>query len=480
MPRTFTSRLPWLAVLVAQVALAQGAKAPSFLAELAELRAAETASLKGNGDRLKVKYLDRQKANPADPMVPVAMAWMDLPSDGSWNAFKAIATMSPDNLWAKIGMGRVYTKWKMRDQAKAEFEGALKKDPNFFPAHLGLGFMWLAGGFSKEAEAEFRGVLKTVDDPEAHAGLGLVLVAQEKPDEAKVELKQAIALWPEQPAALQALLEIYIKANDAVAQLDIARKLVEVAPRNEKALRALADLTFESGNETGAVEEYEKLIRLGRPDVVVLRRMARVYKETNKGEQEERVLTSLAALDKDEPEPLVRLGELEGNRGAFEPAEKHLLEAVSRGPKKAGTHLMLAHVRLKKPDYAGALEALRDGAAGEGEGVEKAAAEAKELEKKIRLPAKAASGSIDAIYGQVGATLNAFYAARKRETPKLGSGAIKIRVKVSDAGAAKAVEVSEDQVGDPLLAAHAYWALKQAAFPKKKREPLFEFEFGKK
>ena len=43
-----------------------------------------------------------------------------------------------------------------------------------------------------------------------------------------------------------------------------------------------------------------------------------------------------------------------------------------------------------------------------------------------------------------------------------------------------AEDVLTDEVGDPILIAHAYFSLKDAVYPKKKREPVFEFEMGEK
>ena len=47
-------------------------------------------------------------------------------------------------------------------------------------------------------------------------------------------------------------------------------------------------------------------------------------------------------------------------------------------------------------------------------------------------------------------------------------------------GVIQAVEVVGDTVGDPVLTGHAYFALRDATFEKRKREPVFEFELGKK
>ena len=55
-------------------------------------------------------------------------------------------------------------------------------------------------------------------------------------------------------------------------------------------------------------------------------------------------------------------------------------------------------------------------------------------------------------------------------------GTIKVRVHVNDKGVVEGADVIKDSVGDPWLVGHAYFALKDAVFPKQKRDPVFEFE----
>ncbi len=63
--------------------------------------------------------------------------------------------------------------------------------------------------------------------------------------------------------------------------------------------------------------------------------------------------------------------------------------------------------------------------------------------------------------------------------PKLG-GDIKLRVRVAPDGVVQGVDVLTDTVGDSALLGHAYVALLDAEFEKRKREPVFEFELGQK
>jgi hypothetical protein len=53
-----------------------------------------------------------------------------------------------------------------------------------------------------------------------------------------------------------------------------------------------------------------------------------------------------------------------------------------------------------------------------------------------------------------------------------------VRVKVTSEGVVESSEVVEDTLGDVLLAGHAAFALRDAEFEMKRREPVFEFELG--
>jgi hypothetical protein len=49
---------------------------------------------------------------------------------------------------------------------------------------------------------------------------------------------------------------------------------------------------------------------------------------------------------------------------------------------------------------------------------------------------------------------------------------------VTAEGVVESAEIVEDTLGDPQLAGHAVFALKDAEFEKKRREPVFEFDLG--
>lgn len=463
-----------LSLLVASMV---SAAAPAPPEVLQELRGIESAALRGKGDELRIKYQDQARNRPADVLLRVYIAWTTLPSDEAWNQMKSIAALHPENPWVHLGMGRIYTAWKMRDQARAEYQLILKRDPKFSAALTGLGELAMVEGDLKTAQEQFRASLALFEDPRARGGLGLALVQAGKAAEAKVELDKAMRGWPDQPPVLTALLQIHRDAKDAKAAAETATRLAELQPKDPGVRKILADLRFEAGEKAEAAKEYERWMRVAAPTPEVISRLEKIYQELKDTDGEERTLQVHASLEKTNPEPSLRLAELAAAKGNHEVAEGHLLEAIDRDPRRASSHLQLARMRNKRGALFEALNEYRAATALEGAAVVEAKAERADLEKKIKLPLKPAKGSVDSIYASVAKGLNDFYLERKRQQPKL-AGELKIRVRVKATGEVESVDVVNDTVGDPLLAAHVYFALNDAQYQKQKREPVFEFELG--
>jgi Tfp pilus assembly protein PilF len=448
-----------------------------------ELEAISGAQARGTVGERRIDYQELARKHPSDPLPRVYLAWCDMPSDDSWNQLKGIATINPENPWVHYGMASVYTLWKMKDQARSELELLLKRDPQFYPAYVTQGDLALQGGDGVKAEERYRAALAVrPDDARANAGLGLVLLDQGKPDAAKQALDRSFKSWPDQPKVLRALYQLARDANDLPSAAKYAAALAELAPKDRAARKAIADLRFELDEKAEAAKEYERLLRLGDPEVPVLTRLAGIYKEASDGEAEERAQQQLAAVEKTDPAPCIRLAELMQARGAGESAEGQLLEAIARDPARGDAHLMLARSRLKRDDLYEAAESYRAAAAGAGPAAEDAKKESAELEKRFKLPLKKARGDVNSINWVVSGSLNELYGERRRANPKLAAGGVlKVRVRIDKDGVVQGVDLISDTVGDPVLAAHAYFALKDAGYEKKKREPVFEFELkGKK
>jgi tetratricopeptide (TPR) repeat protein len=471
-----------IAVLLA-AGVVQAAAPPPPSMTTAQMRAESQkvigATWKGGVDEVRLALQDKARKAPSDPLPRVLLAFCTFPSDDAWNQFKAIAQLYPDNPWAHLGMGLVYSSWKMRDQAKTAFDLALKLDPAFYPALVGQGELALQAGDYVGAEGRFRQALKLADDAQARAGLGTALNAQGRESEGRKELVASYALWKEQPRVVQELFTAARAETDLKRAAEYGEQLAALKPRDREARRQLADLRFELGQKEAAALEYERLLRLGNPEKAIVERVVGLYKDLGQAEKEETVLYQLSALEKTDPRSALRLAELAQARGNAEGREGHLLEAIARDPKCVPAHLALASLHEEKGVLHEAMLSLRAAAAVEGAEQAKAKERLAGLERSLKLSAKPARGSPDAIYGKVAGSLNALYLERRAARPAL-AGELKLRVKIDDKGVVQAVDVIADTVGDPTLVAHVYFSLRDAEFPKARREPIFQFELGGK
>ncbi len=447
------------------------------------IREVETAVLRGEADLLRVRLKEEAKARPRDVMLRVLIAWCDMPSDEAWNALRGVATIHPENGWARLGMGRVYLRWKLYDQAEAEFQLALKSNPSFHPAQTGLADAARLTGRHADAAALYRTVLTTApDDPDALTGLGLSLLALGKKEEGRAQLVRSVEKWAEQPEALRELAGLSREAGALPEAVEWTARLVALSPRDAEARRDLGELRLRAGQKREAVEELERALRLGLVTVEIHRQLAAIHRELADAEGERRSVEQLARLERSNPAHPIRLSELAHARGDGTQAEGHLLEAIERtGGQSPRLLLRLARLQSERDLVRDALESFRKAASltgsedgAEADAIEEARREVELLSAKLALPSSPAQGTVERIHAQVSKGLDAFYRHRLGEAPAL-AGELAVRVRLDDTGAVRSVDVVKDTVGDPLLAAHAYFALKEAVYPAQRREPVFEF-----
>ncbi len=469
------------AVLVALLAASPTPPpAPSIPDVLQELRSIDSAATRNLEGEKRIKWEAVARERPGDPMPRVYAAWCALPSDDAWNQLKSVTAIHPDNAWAHLGMGRIYTTWKMKEQASAEFDLILSRDPKFYPAISARGELALAQGDLEQAEKLIRTSLSMGEDPRARGKLGLTLLQAGKTDAAVAELKQAAAAWPDQPLVLDALLKIELEKKDMAGAALTAGRLVEISPRNQQARRLLADLRYDEGKKAEAAKDYEVILRQSDSDLALVQKLGGIYAELKDPAGEERMLRQQLAIDRTSTAPLMRLVELQKDKATGEQLEKLYGEVIERDPKHALARLEFGRLLQKRKQLFLAAESFRVAALSTGPGVEEAKAEGAALEATFKLPAKKAKGSVDSVNTAAATSLNALYLERKR-SQKLSGGVLKVKVKIEKDGTVTEVSIPEDTVGDPVLAAHLYFVMRDAAFEARKREPVFEFELkGKK
>ena len=118
--------------------------------------------------------------------------------------------------------------------------------------------------------------------PDVHFGLGYLLWAQLKFDEAAKELEAELANNPNHAQALTHLADCHIQMNNPQAALPLLEKAVGLDPRIELAHLDLGVLYANDGKKDDALRELKKAEQLDPSDQNVHWRLGRFYKSIGK------------------------------------------------------------------------------------------------------------------------------------------------------------------------------------------------------
>jgi Tfp pilus assembly protein PilF len=215
---------------------------------------------------------------------------------------KALA-QAPDSPEVQVNWGRFKAAQQQLDAAERAFRKAVDLDPRHAPAWTNLGdFLYLHRARPADAVAAYRRALEL--DPAlagTHYALGVALARAGDFSGAERELSEAHRLAPANPRPLLELADLLVRQK----QLDKARGVLDVLVASHPALPAAyvarGDVRLATGDEAGALKDYEQARR----------------------------------ADPNAAAPHVRLGLVHQERGRFDLAEAAYESAVRLDPKAA-------------------------------------------------------------------------------------------------------------------------------------------------
>jgi tetratricopeptide (TPR) repeat protein len=173
-----------------------------------------------------------------------------------------------DNALIHMYLGRAYSANDYRDQALAEFQKAIAKDPLALGVHYYLGLSYLRhneeAGYDK-AVPEFHAELKNnPDDFSSHYMLGYIALQQRNLPDAEAELTRAIALKPQDANALLHLAKVYSDTERLAESEATLRRVIAVsdpAPDYRAGVSRAHYMLGQLLQRTGRQEEGQKELR---------------------------------------------------------------------------------------------------------------------------------------------------------------------------------------------------------------------------
>jgi len=184
-----------------------------------------------------------------------------------------------DQAAAHLNIAVIHTNQGRDREALAEYQTALRLDPNFVPARINLGMLYYSMGDHERAEKQLRKAIELNPElAEARYSLGLLLAeSPERLAEAVEELGRAAELAPDNPRIrynLGLALQHLNRHDEAEEEL---RAAYELTPANTDYLLALAILYAQQERWPKALAVAEELVRR-QPENPQFQRMLMQYR----------------------------------------------------------------------------------------------------------------------------------------------------------------------------------------------------------
>jgi tetratricopeptide (TPR) repeat protein len=171
--------------------------------------------------------------------------------------------LDPDYAEAHYNLGLAYHKQGKLDDAIAEYKEAIRIDPSMADAHVNLGVAYADQGKLDEAIAAYREALRINPDlGDAHLNLGLAYHDQGRWDEAISEYKEVIRINPDDADAYYNLGLAYYMQDRLDEAIVAWKESIRLKPRDSMAHNNLGRAYFEQGRLDEAVVELKEAIRL--------------------------------------------------------------------------------------------------------------------------------------------------------------------------------------------------------------------------
>jgi tetratricopeptide (TPR) repeat protein len=256
----------------------------------------------------------------------------------------------PDDPMAHYNLGvALLEEGRPPEDAKAQFEHALRLDPEHTGALDNLGMLLDRLGRPREAMTFFERALRIEpDDAVAHNNLGSVLIGLGRPEEAIAHLNLALTLKPDEPKSKvhlnlgRALMDTG-RPQDAIAHLERA---VRLQPNDADAHYSLGVALTNLGRPGDAIGHLEQALRLKPDDPEAYNALGSALLGTGDAQRAAEHYEHALELKPDYAEAHNNLGTVLVDLGRIHDAIGQFEQALRSNPENANAHYNLASALL--------------------------------------------------------------------------------------------------------------------------------------
>jgi tetratricopeptide (TPR) repeat protein len=251
--------------------------------------------------------------------------------DNSIEIYQELENSYPDNAQVPVLLGDLLFQQNQRNAARAEFQKALRIQPEYLPAVEQLVELDLA-------ERQYAAALQRVQqlvvrDPNLAVSqllLGTTLAAEGETNQAESALIKAIKLQPDSQAAYLLLAQLYLgvgQSQKALAQLQIA---LDKDPNDLTAVMLKGIIYNSQEDYADARDVYEKLLGIEPDSSVALNNLACIYADhLNQLDKAYPLARRASEITPSDPRIADTLGWILFRRGEYTPALVALRESAA-------------------------------------------------------------------------------------------------------------------------------------------------------
>jgi serine/threonine protein kinase/Tfp pilus assembly protein PilF len=277
--------------------------------------------------------------------------------------FDRLLKFDPENVDVLLQRGRVYAYLLKPQEAKRDFESAIRISPNNASVHAEL-----ARFLGSNLDPRFRNVKQAIE----HVNLAVAqspqnadfrvlqskLLRESKPNEAMNILNQVL---DENPQLARAYLEramLYWDRNERERSMRDINMTLELDPEYAAAKAFRAQMLFAEGDDESALEAFNSAISLDPFDPVSYLGRAELFRKTGDMTQALRDLDSAQRVVPSFPASYTRRAELRMEQGLLEESLQDLNQIIADRPHSRWILRKRANVLIGLGEYEAALQDL--------------------------------------------------------------------------------------------------------------------------
>lgn len=213
--------------------------------------------------------------------------------EGARHIFSSLTKTEPTNADNWYYLGQSYLNLYKADSAKWAYQEGIKIGANAPANYVGLGELLMAENKKEEAKTYFNKALsfsKTRDglisDPKALQLVAAALVSTENKvtEDALVYIKNAVELAPKNYDVLVSAGDVYLELNNAGEAANHYEKAESIQPKNPKAFTRVAEIWLRVKNYETTLTDLNKALAIDSNYAPALKLMSELYYKSKKYE----------------------------------------------------------------------------------------------------------------------------------------------------------------------------------------------------